>query len=79
MNVLPGTTRINCVISEPGVIVQNTPFSKLEMGELSGETTPRLAMIAEAYRALGIEVVVSDDPLRETWTKFIMIAPHASH
>ncbi len=77
-HVLPGTTRINCVIGEPGVIVQNTPFSKLEMGELSGETTPRLAMIADAYRAVGIEVVVSDDPLRETWTKFIMIAPHAS-
>jgi 2-dehydropantoate 2-reductase len=77
-HILPGTTRINCVIGEPGVIVQNTPFSKLEMGELSGEETPRIRMIADAFRGLGIEVFVSDDPLRETWTKFIMIAPHAT-
>ena len=77
-HVLAGTTRINCVIGEPGVIVQNTPFSKLEMGELSGEATPRIAAIADAFRATGIEVFVSDDPLREVWTKFIMIAPHAS-
>ena len=77
-HVLAGTTRINCVIGEPGVIVQNTPFSKLEMGELSGEATPRITAIADAFRATGIEVFVSDDPLREVWTKFIMIAPHAS-
>jgi 2-dehydropantoate 2-reductase len=77
-HVLAGTTRINCVIGEPGEIVQNTPFSKLEMGELSGEATPRVTMIADAFRATGIEVFVSDDPLREVWTKFIMIAPHAS-
>lgn len=77
-HILAGTTRINCVIGEPGEIVQNTPFSKLEMGELSGEETPRIAMIAEAFRATGIEVFVSDEPLREVWTKFIMIAPHAS-
>lgn len=77
-HILGGTTRINCVIGEPGVIVQNTPFSKLEMGELSGEATPRITAIAEAFRAAGIEVFVSDEPLRELWTKFIMIAPHAS-
>lgn len=77
-HVLAGTTRINCVIGEPGEIVQNTPFSKLEMGELSGEATPRITMIADAFRAAGIEVFVSDEPLREVWTKFIMIAPHAS-
>ena len=77
-HVLAGTTRINCVIGEPGEIVQNTPFSKLEMGELSGEATPRITMIADAFRATGIEVFVSDEPLREVWTKFIMIAPHAS-
>lgn len=77
-HILPGTTRINCVIGEPGVIVQNTPFTKLELGELSGEATPRVTMIAEAFRALGIEVFVSDEPLRESWTKFIMIAPHAT-
>jgi 2-dehydropantoate 2-reductase len=77
-HVLAGTTRINCVIGEPGVIVQNTPFSKLEMGELSGEATPRISAIAEAFRQAGIEVFVSDEPLREVWTKFIMIAPHAS-
>ncbi len=77
-HVLAGTTRINCAIGEPGVIVQNTPFSKLEMGEVSGEATPRIATIADAFRAAGIEVFVSDAPLREVWTKFIMIAPHAS-
>ena len=36
-STLAATTRINCVIAEPGVIVQNTPFSKLEMGELAPE------------------------------------------
>lgn len=77
-HILAGTTRINCVIGEPGVIVQNTPFSKLEMGELSGEATPRITAIAAAFREAGIEVFVSDEPLREVWTKFIMIAPHAS-
>jgi 2-dehydropantoate 2-reductase len=77
-HVLAGTTRISTTLGEPGVIVQNTPFSRLEMGELSGGVTPRIEAIADAFRAGGIKVLVSDNPLREVWNKFIMIAPHAT-
>ncbi len=76
--VLAGTTRISTMLAEPGVIVQNTANSKIELGAMAREAAPRAEEVAAAFREAGVEVFVSDEPLREVWTKFIMIAPHAS-
>jgi 2-dehydropantoate 2-reductase len=77
-HVLPGTTLINTVVLEPGVIRQNTDFVRITLGEASGEVTPRVERIAEALRDAGVDVTVSTDPKAAIWTKFVMLAPHAT-
>ena len=76
-HVLPGSARIETTILEPGVIDQRSPFRRIELGELSGEITPRLEAIAEALRSAGVEVTVRPDPLVAIWEKFVLLAPHA--
>ena len=77
-HVLPGATLINTVVLEPGVIRQNTDFVRITLGEASGEVTPRVERIAEALRDAGVDVTVSTDPKAAIWTKFVMLAPHAT-
>lgn len=76
--VLAGTTRISTTLAEPGVILQQNPLTALVIGELTGVVTPRVEMLAAAFREAGVEVTVSRDILVEVWNKFLMLAPHAS-
>jgi len=77
-HVLAGTTVISAMILEPGVIALNSPFRRIEMAELSGQVTPRLKAIAEAFREAGVEVTVGADPWLVVWRKFVPQAPLAS-
>jgi 2-dehydropantoate 2-reductase len=76
--VLVGTTLIVTTVTEPGVIVQANPVRRIELGELSGESTPRLAAIADALRDAGVEVRVTGDVRRAVWEKFVRLAPGAT-
>jgi 2-dehydropantoate 2-reductase len=57
-------------IPEPGV-VEVRPEAGLDIGEPSGESTPRLRAIASALREAGFEVRERDDIRREIWTKLL--------
>ncbi len=76
-HILPGTARIETTILEPGVIDQRSPFKRIELGELSGEITPRLEATAKALHDAGVEVTVRTDPSWR-WEKFVLLAPHSS-
>ncbi len=76
--VLVGTTLLVTTIAEPGVIVQASPVQRVELGEPSGELTPRLEAIAAALRDAGVEVRVTRDVRRAVWDKFIRLAPGAT-
>ena len=76
--VLVGTTLIATTIAEPGVIDQTNPIRRIELGEPSGEVTPRLESVAAALRDAGVEVRVTTDVRRAVWEKFIRLAPGAT-
>jgi 2-dehydropantoate 2-reductase len=76
--VLVGTTLIATTIAEPGVIDQTNPIRRIELGEPSGEATPRLESVAAALRDAGVEVRVTTDVRRAVWEKFIRLAPGAT-
>jgi 2-dehydropantoate 2-reductase len=76
--VLVGTTLIATTIAEPGVIDQTNPIRRIELGEPSGEVTPRLESVAAALRDAGVEVRVTTDVRRTVWEKFIRLAPGAT-
>lgn len=76
--VLAGTTLVATTLVAPGIIERTSPFQKITLGEQDGTVTLRVETIAAALRAADIEAVVSSDPQRAVWEKFIVLAPHAS-
>lgn len=77
-HVLAGTTFIRSTLAAPGVIEQMGTLRRVVFGEFAGGPTPRVARVAEALRAAGIEVEVAQDARVAVWQKFVMQAPHAT-
>ena len=71
---IPPERVIGCVVHvgascpEPG-LVKALPLRRLIVGEPTGETTPRLTLVAGALRDAGFEVEISDSIQREIWYK----------
>lgn len=74
-HVVPGVARIASHISRPGVIEQRSPFARLEFGEATGGSSPKLDAFHAACKAAGIDAVLSPDINRNVWLKFGMLAP----
>jgi 2-dehydropantoate 2-reductase len=76
--LLLGTATISTTVSEPGIIDQANPLSRIQMGEPSGAITPRVEAIASVLRDAGVEVRVTGDVRAAIWEKFIRLAPGAT-
>ena len=76
--LLLGTATISTTVSEPGIIDQANPLSRIQMGEPSGAITPRVEAIASVLRDAGVEVRVAGDIRAAIWEKFIRLAPGAT-
>jgi 2-dehydropantoate 2-reductase len=76
--ILLGTATISTTVTEPGVIDQANPLSRIELGEPSGAITPRVDAIASVLRDAGVEARVSGDVRRAVWEKFVRLAPGAT-
>ena len=72
--VVGGVTHIATVVAEPGVIAHTGKIQRLTLGELDRTRTSRIEQIANAFRAAGVETVLSDDIRRSTWEKFIFLS-----
>lgn len=73
--VLGGVARISATIKAPGVISHTSKgFASIELGELDGHQSARLAAIAEIMTAPGMEFVSSKDIRTAIWTKFVLLA-----
>jgi 2-dehydropantoate 2-reductase len=75
--VVIGPTFIVSEVVEPGVIA-TVPGPKLLLGEFSGEATPRLQTIADAFGDAGVNVKVTSDGFRAAWEKFVPLAAHST-
>jgi len=69
--VLVGLTYHSATLAGPGR-VRHTGSGITHIGELSGETTPRLEMVATTLAAAGIEVATSASIVVEIWKKLAL-------
>lgn len=76
-HVLVGTAFMFSAIVEPGVI-EAGPLRRITLGELSGVLTPRAEAIAAVLLEAGIEAIVTTDPRRAVWEKFVPLVAHAT-
>ncbi|MGI8914869.1 MAG: ketopantoate reductase family protein [Chloroflexota bacterium] len=70
-HVLAGVSYIRAGRPAPGVLEFVSHLRPTVIGEQSGHLTPRVEAIAAALGEAGIPVVISDDPRRAIWEKFV--------
>lgn len=75
--IVVAPTQITSAISEPGVIVQNSAFRNMSVGELDGRITPRVEWLVEQFKRHSVNASVSDQMPTPVWMKWIFLAPVA--
>jgi 2-dehydropantoate 2-reductase len=76
-HVIGGVAKIAAVIAEPGVIRHTGTMAELVFGELNGSASARVAALAAALDAAGVQHTVSDDFGREIWDKMVFLSTFA--
>lgn len=72
--VVHGVSQISAIVSEPGTVVQRSPFARIIVGEADGVSSVRLGRFVEACLGAGIEARESAEIEVELWAKFVFIA-----
>ena len=72
--VVGGTVRVATELEDDGTIRALSPGFEVEVGELDGSPSARIAELAAAFRAAGAQVAVRDDIIGAMWAKWVFIA-----
>ena len=72
-NVVGGIAYIATVISAPGVITHSSEFAQMRCGRVDGKPDEKLAAFAQAAKAAGIDIAVSDAIDLDRWKKFVFL------
>ena len=74
--VVGGLCRILSFVAGPGRIRHTGVVPRIEFGETDGRTSPRVAVLRDAFaQAEGLSVVIPPDIAVALWEKFLFIAP----
>jgi len=73
-HMIAGATWISSAVEAPGIIKQVSDFRRVVMGELTGQSTPRLRAAFEAFKEAGLTAETSDNILGVLWEKFVFIS-----
>jgi 2-dehydropantoate 2-reductase len=73
-HMLGGLAYIFSTIVEPGVIRHNSPFARIQLGELPGGISERAGAVEAAFQRAGVEAVQVPDIRAALWTKFLFLA-----
>jgi 2-dehydropantoate 2-reductase len=76
-HVIGGVAQIAAVIAQPGVIRHTGTMASFVFGELDGARSERVAALATALQAAGIEHRISADIQRDIWDKMAFLASFA--
>jgi 2-dehydropantoate 2-reductase len=76
-HVIGGVAKIAAVIAGPGVVRHTGTMAEVVFGELDGGTSTRVAALAAALEAAGVNHTVSDDIRREIWDKMVFLSTFA--
>ncbi|MGH6944261.1 MAG: ketopantoate reductase family protein, partial [Geminicoccaceae bacterium] len=74
-HVIGGVAQIATVIAAPGLIRHTGTMCRLQLGELDGHLSPRVAGLSAALERAGLQHEVSADIRRDIWTKMVFLAP----
>ena len=72
-HVVAGSAYIATVISAPGVVTHTSKFARMVFGRVDGKPDAPLKAFADAARAAGIDVALSETMDRERWQKFVFL------
>jgi 2-dehydropantoate 2-reductase len=75
---LVGTISVEAAIVAPGTIAHSTPTHQLSLAELAGPPTPRLEVLAKAFRDAGMNVRLGDGGRQILWEKASVLIPFAT-
>jgi 2-dehydropantoate 2-reductase len=73
-HVVGGVAHIASTIAAPGVIRHTGTMARLQIGELDGGHSERVATLSDALEQAGVEHEVSADIEREIWAKMVFLA-----
>jgi 2-dehydropantoate 2-reductase len=76
-HVVGGVAKIAAVVAEPGVIRHTGTMAEFVFGELDRTTSERVAALAAALHAAGVDHEVSADVWRDIWAKMAFLATFA--
>ena len=76
-HVVGGSAQIAAVIAAPGVIRHTGTMARFLFGELDGARSERVAALAAALAAAGVDHEVSTDIERDIWVKMVFLATFA--
>ena len=70
-NIIAGVTTHGALFYEPGII-KHTGKGSTILGELNGKQSERIEYISDVFNEADIETTISDDIVKELWTKAII-------
>jgi 2-dehydropantoate 2-reductase len=73
-HVVGGVAEISAHLAEPGLIRHASNFARFTFGELDGGGSMRVAGLADALQAAGVEHRISADIRADIWKKMVFIA-----
>jgi 2-dehydropantoate 2-reductase len=73
-HMLAGATWISSAVEAPGTIKLASDFRRVVIGELSGNITPRVRAVEQAFSGTGVAIEISENIQGVLWSKFIFIA-----
>jgi 2-dehydropantoate 2-reductase len=76
-HVIGGVAHIASVIAEPGVILHTGTMANFVLGELDGARSERVAALAAALEAAGVDHQVSETIQRHIWDKMAFLSSFA--
>jgi 2-dehydropantoate 2-reductase len=72
--VIGGAAHIASTIAAPGLIRHTGTLARLQLGELDGGHSERVAALSQALDQAGVDHQVSDDIARDIWAKMVFLA-----
>ena len=76
-HVIGGVAQIASTIAAPGLIRHTGMLARLQIGELDGAHSERVAALSQALDRAGVDHQVSDDIARDIWAKMVFLATFA--
>jgi len=75
--VLGGLSKVFSLVEAPGVVRHFHTAAYVEIGELGGGPSPRVAALVDLFRGAGVEAGASEDIRSALWLKLLMVSSWA--